>query len=54
MKSSLMTRDIEVLKEAEGAGIDPGLARRIIRELLQKGELYEKEPGWVSLVGRER
>lgn len=54
------TRDTEavqiddVVKDAEAAGIDPGLARRIIRELLQKGEVYEKEPGWVSLVGREK
>ncbi|MEW5996189.1 MAG: LAGLIDADG family homing endonuclease [Candidatus Micrarchaeota archaeon] len=54
------TRDTEavqiedVLKDAEAAGIEPGLARRIIRELLQKGDIYEKEPGWVSLVGREK
>ena len=44
----------EVIKDAEATGMDSGLARRVLRELLQKGEIYEKEPGWVSLVGKEK
>lgn len=44
----------EVVRDAEATGMDSGLAKRIIRELLQKGEIYEKEPGWISLVGREK
>ena len=54
------TRDVEavsideVVKEAETSGMDTGLAKRVIRELLQSGEIYEKEPGWVSIVGKER
>lgn len=43
----------EVIKDAEATGMDSGLARRVLRELLQKGEIYEKEPGWVSLVSKE-
>ena len=54
------TRDAEavemeqLISEAETSGVDAPLARRIIRELLSKGEIYEKEPGWVSIVGKER
>ncbi|MFA5412827.1 MAG: minichromosome maintenance protein MCM [Candidatus Micrarchaeia archaeon] len=54
-----LTKDREAVKiddavrEAEVAGMDPGLVRRIIHELLRKGELYEKEPGWISIVGKE-
>jgi len=44
----------EVIKDAEATGMDSGLAKRVMRELLQKGEIYEKEPGWVSLVGKEK
>lgn len=41
----------DVLDEAEAAGIEPGLAKRILLELERKGEVYEKEPGWIALVG---
>ncbi len=52
------TRDTEaveidqVITEAESAGVDAPLAKRIIRELLSKGEIYEKEPGWIGPVNR--
>lgn len=39
-----------VITEAQKYGIDEPIARRILDELLRKGELYEKEPGHVRLV----
>ncbi len=39
-----------VITEAQKYGIDEPVARRILDELLRKGELYEKEPGHVRLV----
>jgi len=41
----------EVLEEAEAAGVDPAIAKRILSELQRKGDVYEKEPGWIALVG---
>ncbi|MBN2122587.1 ATP-binding protein [Candidatus Micrarchaeota archaeon] len=41
----------EVLDEAESSGMDKGAAKRILQELMRKGEVYEKEPGWIALVG---
>jgi replicative DNA helicase Mcm len=41
----------EVLDEAESTGMDRGTAKRILQELMHKGEVYEKEPGWIALVG---
>ncbi|MCP4646953.1 MAG: minichromosome maintenance protein MCM [bacterium] len=43
----------EVLDEAEAAGIELGAAKRILSELMRKGEVYEREPGWVALVGNK-
>ena len=43
----------EVLDDAEAAGLDPGTAKRILTELMRKGEVYEKEPGWIALVGNK-
>ncbi len=43
----------EVLRAAEASGMDPSLAKRILQELMHKGEVYEKEPGWIALVGEK-
>jgi len=43
----------EVLDDAEAAGLDIGAAKRILTELMRKGEVYEKEPGWIALVGNK-
>jgi replicative DNA helicase Mcm len=44
--------DIEkVVSDAASYGIDEQTARRIIAELLRRGEIYEKEHGHVRLVG---
>jgi len=40
-----------VIKEASDYGVDENTARRILNELLRKGEIYEKEPGYIRLVG---
>ncbi len=46
------TANIEkVVSDAAGFGIDEANARRIISELLRKGEIYEKEHGQIRLVG---
>jgi len=43
-----------VIKEAVKAGIDELTAERIIKDLLQRGEVYEKEQGYIKLVrGKE-
>jgi replicative DNA helicase Mcm len=44
----------EVIKEAEGAGVDESSARKIIAELLRKGDIYEKEHGHVKIVGERK
>ncbi|MBN2477926.1 minichromosome maintenance protein MCM [Candidatus Micrarchaeota archaeon] len=47
--------DIEtVIEDATNYEIDEKTSRRIIEELLKKGELYEKEPGHVRLVNARR
>ncbi|MBD3398456.1 AAA domain-containing protein [Candidatus Micrarchaeota archaeon] len=43
----------EVLDEAESAGLDAATAKRVLTELMRKGEVYEKEPGWIALVGNK-
>ncbi len=43
----------EVLDEAEANGMDAAAAKRILSELQRKGEIYEKEPGWIALVGNK-
>lgn len=43
----------DVIKDAEAAGMEPGLAKRVLNELQRKGEIYEKEPGWIALVGEK-
>jgi len=43
----------EVLEEAEASGMDAATAKRILSELQRKGEIYEKEPGWIALVGNK-
>ncbi len=46
------TADIEeVIQDSENYGIDDKAARKIINELLRKGEIYEKEHGHVRIVG---
>ncbi|MBD3390139.1 AAA domain-containing protein [Candidatus Micrarchaeota archaeon] len=43
----------EVLEEAEAAGLDAATAKRILSELQRKGDIYEKEPGWIAIVGNK-
>jgi len=51
-----LSREEETIKienlidEAEKAGIDRLTAERIIMELMRKGEIYEKEQGYIKLV----
>jgi replicative DNA helicase Mcm len=46
------TADVEeVIQEAEKYGLDDKVARKILNELLRKGEIYEKEHGHVRIVG---
>lgn len=46
------TADVEdIVKDAASYDIDEKAARRIITELLRKGEIYEKEHGHVRIVG---
>lgn len=40
-----------VIQDAASYGLDENTARRIIAELLRKGDLYEREQGYVRLVG---
>lgn len=41
----------EIISEAQSYDIDEKVARRIINEMLRKGEIYEKEHGHVRIVG---
>ncbi|MFH1221661.1 MAG: minichromosome maintenance protein MCM [Candidatus Micrarchaeota archaeon] len=41
----------KVLEEAEKAGVDRPTAERIVQELLRKGDIYEKEHGYIKMVG---
>ncbi|HID72964.1 TPA: minichromosome maintenance protein MCM [Candidatus Micrarchaeota archaeon] len=46
------TADIEeVVQDAANYDLDDKTARRILTELLRKGEIYEKEHGHVRIVG---
>jgi DNA replicative helicase MCM subunit Mcm2 (Cdc46/Mcm family) len=40
-----------VVSGAASYGVDDKTARRILSELLRKGEIYEKEHGHIRLVG---
>ncbi|MEM2908984.1 MAG: minichromosome maintenance protein MCM [Candidatus Bilamarchaeaceae archaeon] len=41
----------EIIADAEQYGIDRVTAERIISELLRKGDIYEKEHGYIRIVG---
>jgi len=41
----------QIVEEADEYGVDRPTAERIISELLRKGEIYEKEQGYIKIVG---
>ena len=41
----------DIVKEAEGEGVQRGKAEEIIAQLVKSGEIYEPKPGLVSKVG---
>jgi len=41
----------KIIEEADEYGVDKHAAERIISELLRKGEIYEKEQGYIKIVG---
>ena len=41
----------KIVEEADEYGVDRHTAERIISELLRKGEIYEKEQGYIKIVG---
>ena len=55
IKDHLSREDVaeveSVISDAASYGIDDKNARRIISELLRKGEIYEREHGHIKLVG---
>jgi len=44
----------KIVKEAETYDVDEASARKIIAELLRKGDIYEKEHGHVKIVGERK
>ncbi len=48
------TADVDqVIADAKGAGIEENEARKILNELLRKGDIYEKGYGQVKIVGEK-